>query len=172
MPSTVAARHAAAYAMFAALTVGCGNDPDRESSNRGSGSDTQNTTVENAYIVPAFVPGSCALQIGGTAKLRFTVTNNRAVGVERLVSVSTDAAKSATVPGAANVDIPAGGVLTVGQPQTDLPASGSVTAPAVTLTELDSDARPATSTPVTFTFDDFGPLELRVPIEACPTQQR
>jgi hypothetical protein len=172
MSMTIAARHAVAYALFAALAVGCGGDVDRESSNRGSGSDTQDTTVENAYIVPAFVPGSCALQTGAGAELRFTVTNNRLVEAERLTSVSTDAAKSAAVPDAATVDIPAGGVLTVGQPQTDLPASDSPTAPAVTLTELDPDAKPATSTPVTFTFDQFGPLTVRVPIEACPTQQR
>ncbi|EUA14818.1 hypothetical protein I546_0807 [Mycobacterium kansasii 732] len=36
---------------------------------------------------------------------------------------------------------------------------------------LRESARPGTSVLVTFVFDNYGDLTMRVPIEACPNQQ-
>ncbi|MCK0173603.1 MULTISPECIES: hypothetical protein [Mycobacteriaceae] len=151
--------------LLTAATVGCSPDADPESTNRGTTSTTSLTTVENAFIVPRFLPDSCALQIGDSAALRFTVTNNRPVDVERLTSVSADRAE-VTLPEGAAVDIPAGGVLAFGQPQP------TAALPPATVDGLDADVTPGMSVPMTFTFAEFGPLEIDVPVEACPTQQR
>lgn len=152
---------------LAATVTGCSPDVDHLSTNRGTTSDSQSTTVENAFIVPASPPRSCGQQIGDTAHLRFTVTNNRPAERERLTAVHTDAADVA-LAGAATAEIPAGAALAVGQPH----AGDAIAAPPARLTGLDDRVGPGMSVPVTFTFAEYGPLTLQVPIEACPTQQR
>lgn len=169
MPVTIAGRKAAEYALLAVLTAGCGSDVDVESSNRGSGSDSQATTVTNAYIVPTFVPGSCALQIGDVATMRFTITNNRTVKTERLLAVSTNAAERVSLPAAATHPIPSAGTLAVGRASNDTSAAATVA--AVTLDGLRRNVHPAMSVPVTFTFNEAGQITVQVPVEACPTQQ-
>lgn len=159
-------KHTIGYAMLAALTAACGTDPTITSSNRGADSATEATTIENAYIVPTFIPGSCALQDGALAQLRFTITNNRPAKDEHLLSVNTDAAERITVPRRARAAIPPGGSLAAGQNTT---SPNSV--PAVTLTDLRPRVTPATSVPVTFAFAEFGQITLHVPIEACPVQK-
>lgn len=149
------------------LTVGCGDDPVIDSSNRGAGSHTEATTVENAYIVPTFLPGRCAVQLALGAHLRFTVTNNRSTDTERLLGVSSDAANGASITG--NVDVPPSSTVGFGQPSADAVDSGG-RVPAVHLNGLDPDLRPAMSAQVTFRFVRAGDITMPVPIEACPVQ--
>jgi copper(I)-binding protein len=153
--------------LLAAVTVGCGTDADPPSSNRGSTSDTSATTVDNAYIVPTFVPGSCAPQTGSDARLRFTVTNNRPGRTERLLSVRSDVTNRIDLPPSVTSEIPARGSLAVGQPTA---GTGSVTIPALTLTAPKHDFQPGTSTSFTFSFSEFGEITLQVPVEACPNR--
>jgi copper(I)-binding protein len=154
-------------ALMVILAVGCGSDVEATSSNRGASDDNQATSIDNAYIVPAFVPGSCALQQGDIAQLRFTITNNRPVKEERLLSVTTDAAARITVPDAVTLDIGPGGSLTAGE--FDAASDGSS---AVRLVGLRPAVKPAGSVPVTFRFKEFGNITLRVPVEACPLQKQ
>lgn len=153
----------AGTAAVAMCAVGCGEDPVLGSSNRGSGSHSQSTTVENAYIVPAYVPGRCVIQLGAGGELRFTVTNNRTVETERLLGLSTTAADQARL--IESVPIAPKSTVSFGQPNTH-DASG----PAVRLDRLDADLRPATTADVTFQFERAGDLTLPVPVEACPVQ--
>lgn len=156
-------------AMLVLLTAGCGGDPDLESSNRGSGSDTTGTTVENAYIVPAFVPGRCAIQVPLGAELRFTVTNSRTADAERLLGLSTDAAQQAQP--LHPVDLPPQSTIGFGQPSAEATDSGGHVA-GIRLVELDQGLRPAMSTEVTFRFERAGDIPVRVPVEACPVQSQ
>ncbi|MGV0744608.1 hypothetical protein [Mycolicibacterium sp. XJ870] len=137
------------------LTAGCSQDSDFEPNNRGADTETPGTSVDNAFIVPAHVPGDCAIQVGSDAELRFTATNSRAAGSERLLSITTDAADAVQVPSGGGVDI---------EPK----ASREFTA---TIEGLHEGIRPAMSVDVTFRFDQSGDIGLRVPIEACPAQQ-
>jgi copper(I)-binding protein len=143
------------------------------SSNRGSGSHTAETTVENAFIVPNFVPGSCAIQVGDAARLRFTATNNRSTESERLSGITTAAAESVRITPSAPVVIPPRSSVAAGQP---IEHPGGQAAPdepfTVTVQGLTESARPGTSVDVTFRFEKYGDLEMRVPIEACPTQKQ
>jgi hypothetical protein len=143
--------------------VGCGEDPMLDSSNRGSGSHTEDTTVENAYIVPTYVPGRCVIQLNAGGEIRFTVTNNRPAEAERLLGLSTTAAEQARVID--SVTIGPKSTVSFGELNTD-DASG----PAVRLDQLDPDLRPATTADVTFEFERAGDLTLPVPVEACPVQ--
>ena len=154
-------------ALLALVTGGCGKEYDFESSNRGSGSDTTATTVENAYIVPAFVPGRCAIQLPLGAELRFTVTNGRPAENERLLGLSTNAARQAQP--LRSVDIPPESTVGFGQPSAAaVDAGGRV--PGIRLEELDPGLRPAVSTEITFHFERAGDIPVRVPVEACPVQ--
>ena len=157
---------ASALAGAAALSlcaVGCGEDPVLGSSNRGSGSFTEDTNVENAYIVPTYVPGQCVIQLNAGGEIRFTVTNNSAVETERLLGLSTTAADQARL--IESVPIAPKSTVSFGEPNTH-DASG----PAVRLDRLDADLRPATTADVTFQFERAGDLRLPVPVEACPVQ--
>ena len=59
--------------VLALVVTGCGDDTQTSSSsNRGSGSDTAMTTVQNAYVMPRSLPESCAIQVGDSATLSFT----------------------------------------------------------------------------------------------------
>ena len=159
----------AILSLVATCAVACGNDATPSSSNRGVSSTTEPTSVENAYLVPAFVSGRCAIQVGSTAELRFTISNARSAGTERLLSITTDAAQNVDVPQGAMREIPPRQSLAVGQPIAD-PAGLSTRSPAVTLTGVRDTVIPAHSVEMSFNFDDYGALTMRVPVEACPTQ--
>lgn len=162
-------RAAAIAALLAGLTAGCGEPPTADSSNRGSGSQTEETSVENAFIVPRYRPGSCAIQVGDTADLRFTATNNRVTESERLLDIRTDGADSVGITESADLVIPPQASIAIGQPATG--SADTDDRGAVILTGLRELARPGTSLDVKFVFDRFGDLTMRVPIEACPTQK-
>lgn len=149
--------------------AGCGEDPVLDSSNRGSGSHTDDTSVENAYIVPAYVPGQCAIQLNAGGAMRFTITNNRPAETERLLGISTGAAEQARVIG--SVAIPPKSAVSFGEPNAE-PGAGDASGPPVLLDRLDPDLVPATSADVTFHFERAGDLTFPVPVEACPIQQR
>ena len=149
--------------------VGCGEDPVLDSSNRGSGSHTQDTSVENAYIVPTYLAGRCVIQLNAGGEMRFTVTNNRPADAERLLGLSTSASTKARI--VTDADIPAKSTVSFGEPNVD-PGAGDASRPAVMLDHLDPGLRPATSADVTFHFERAGDLTLPVPVEACPVQER
>lgn len=153
----------------ALATSGCGEDPPLGSSNRGSGSDTERTSVENAFIVPTFLPGRCAIQVDAGAKMRFAVTNGHPTESERLLSVSTNASSDGDIP--SGVDIPAESTVGFGQPSAAaVDAGGAVS--AVQLGQLAPNLKPGMSASVTFHFDRAGDIEMPVPVEACPTQEK
>ncbi|PRC43361.1 hypothetical protein C6A85_000000105765, partial [Mycobacterium sp. ITM-2017-0098] len=111
----------AGTAMLMMSVIGCGEDPVLDSSSRGSGSHTDDTSVENAYIVPTYVPGRCALQLNAGGAMRFTITNNRPAEPERLLGISTSAAEQARVIG--SVAIPPKSTVSFGQPNAE-PGAG------------------------------------------------
>ncbi|MEZ0342424.1 hypothetical protein ACAG25_20880 [Mycobacterium sp. pV006] len=157
-------------ALLAVTAAGCGGDDvTGSSSNRGSGSETGESTVENAFIVPTFLPGECAIQVGSAAKMRFTVTNNSSESVERLEDVSTDVAEVADLE--APVEIAPRSTVAFGQPSAESVQTGTEQ-PALALRELPPDLKPGMSTDVTFHFDRAGEVTIPVPLEACPTQER
>lgn len=163
-PRSVVLLSAAASAV---VLSGCGGESTPASSNRGSGSHTEGTTVENAFIVPTFVPGHCALQAGDAAHLRFTVTNGRPAGVERLQGISSRAAAGQDLDVA--VDIPAKSSVGFGQPSAAAVDAGG-SEPAVRIDALDPHLRPGMSASMTFHFREMGDVTMPVPVEACPTQ--
>ena len=149
----------------------CAVDNQTESSNRDVGTDSGNTRVENAFIVPKFAPGSCAIQVGDTAELKFTAVNNRHTDAERLIGISTPAANAVVIAPGPSIQIAPGTSIAVGQPiqqpTTPAPPQQPFT---VTLQGTTDAVKPATSVNVTFRFDKSGNLDIQVPIEACPTQ--
>ncbi|BBZ60588.1 copper chaperone PCu(A)C [Mycolicibacterium monacense] len=153
----------------ALATSGCGEDPPLGSSNRGSGSETERTSVENAFIVPTFLPGRCAIQLDAGAEMRFTVANGDPTESERLLSVSTSASSDGDI--ASGVEIPAESTVSFGQPTTAA-VDGGGTVSAVQLGRLAPNLTPGMSASVTFHFDRAGDIEMPVPVEACPTQQK
>jgi len=172
MRSSQFRRTCSALAGAAALAVGvagCGEDPVLDSSNRGSGSHTETTTVENAYIVPAYVPGRCVIQFNAGGEMRFTVTNNRPAEAERLLGLSTSAADQARIID--SVDIPPKSTVSFGQPNAELREADD-RGPAVRLDQMDPELRPATTADVTFRFERAGDLTMPVPVEACPVQEK
>ncbi|MBX7450380.1 hypothetical protein GR927_20530 [Mycolicibacterium sp. 3033] len=168
MLTTVAVRTPATIAAATlTLLAGCSSEDDAalRSPNRGTGSTTEDTTVENAYIVPAFVPGRCALQLDAGAALRFTVTNNRETESEKLLAVSVDSAGEARVP--ASPDIPPTSTIAYGQPTGP---DAAQTLAAVRVDRLDPGLKPAMTTDVTFSFERAGDVTIPVAVEACPAQ--
>lgn len=151
----------------AGSAAGC-NDPEVPlSTNRGSGSLSPSTTVENAFIVPAYIPGQCAIQVNSGGVMRFTITNNRQVETERLLGISTSAAQTAHI--VTNVNIPPNSTVSFGEPSAQ-PLEDNPPRSAVQLEGLDPDLRPANLADVTFQFQEAGNLTLPVPVEACPRQ--
>jgi copper(I)-binding protein len=120
----------------------------------------------NAYIVPLFAPGNCAVQVGDLAELRFTATNNRDTETERLLSIRTDAARTVRISPTASLDIPPNSSIAAGQPS----GQGRPTSFDVAIDGLRDSAKPGTSVDVTFQFEKAGPLTIRTPVEACPRQ--
>jgi len=161
----------ATVAVATMTTAACSHDVDRESSNRGAGTETTLTTVDNAFIVPHFIPGSCAIQVGDDADLSFTVTNNRPADTEHLHAVTTDAADAVRVTPSA-IAIPPKSTIAAGQPadRLDEPTASGAHVDAV-VDGLTPRATPGTSITMTFDFAKAGKVALRVPIEACPTQK-
>lgn len=158
-------------ALLMALAAGCGNGVDTDSSNRGSGTDTEPTSVENAFIVPRFVPGSCAIQVGDDADLRFTASNIRPAESERLLEITTEAADIVRISPTATLEIPPKTTIAAGQPVENLDDPAAPDKPiTVTLGGMKDNATPGKAVDVTFRFEKSGELVLRVPIEACPTQ--
>lgn len=162
-----------ALATTVPMLAACLPEPDINSSNRGSGTDTETTSVENAYIVPQFKGTSCAIQVGDSAQLKFTATNNRSAEPERLTGITTPAAEIVRIAPTSTLEIPPRSSIAAGQPVENL---GDVTAPdkpfTVTLEGTGDRIQPGIPVDVTFRFEKFGELTLNVPIEACPTQQR
>jgi copper(I)-binding protein len=156
-------------ALLVAVTAGCQATAIPKTDNRGAGTDKAMTAVENAYLVPAFVPGSCALQAGDAAKLSFTVINNRSIGSERLTAIVTDAAANVVVPAGGTAAIPPGEALALGQPR--VTGAHATELPAAHITGLRPQVKAGTSVIVTFTFADAGQLTMKVPVEACPAQE-
>lgn len=153
------------------LLAGCGGDPAIGSSNRGAGSHTEQTSVENAFIVPRFVPGSCAIQVGDAAALTFTVTNDRITEPERLLGIESPAAEAIRLSPDATLQIPPESSIAAGQPIEDV-GDGATDRPfTVSIEGLRESARPGTSVDMTFRFENQGEIALNVPIEACPTQR-
>lgn len=151
------------------VLVGCSEESVPRSSNRGSGSATDDTSVENAFIVPSYEPGNCAMQVDAGGAMRFTVTNNSPTENERLLGLSTDAAAPARVT--ADAAIPPESTVSFGEPNAELNA-GDANRPPVELDRLAPDLVPATSTDVTFHFERAGDVTLPVPVEACPLQKQ
>ncbi|WP_253662265.1 copper chaperone PCu(A)C [Williamsia maris] len=148
---------------LAALTA-CGSDDDGGSSNRGSGTETDPISVENVFVVPAAVPGNCTVQIGGTAALRYVVSNSSSTTPDRLVSISTAQAERVETAPALPVDIPVNTTTGSGQP-----ARGA-DALTTRLVGLRDAAAPGVSFDVRFTFATAGEITVRVPVEACPVR--
>jgi hypothetical protein len=147
--------------------------PDIDSSNRGSGTDTETTSVENAYIVPRFKATSCAIQVGDSAQLNFIATNNKSTESERLTGITTPAAETVRIAPTATLEIPPRSRIAAGQPVENLDEVNAPDRPfTVTLEDTNDLIQPGTSVEVAFQFDRFGELKLNVPIEACPTQQQ
>ncbi|MFV9635817.1 hypothetical protein [Mycobacterium neumannii] len=147
------------------LLAGCGSYTTGESTNRGSGSETPETTVENAFVVPRYLPGSCAIQVGESAELRFTITNNRPAEAERLEAITTPAAEAVRIDPSPPIEIAAGTALATGQPvEPGQPFT-------VTLDGINQTVRPAYNVDVTFRFQKSGELTMPVPVEACPRQE-
>jgi len=171
MKTTTAVR-TGALACGAALVLSlpsCGEQATSDSSNRGSGTDLESVNVENAYIVPAFLPGRCAIQLDAGARMRFSVTNNSATDSEQLLGLSTTAANEARI--LHNPGIPPRSTVGFGQPSAE-PVDAGGRVPSVRLDGLDPQLHPAMSPEVTFTFRNAGEITMRVPVEACPTQAR
>lgn len=138
----------------ALLTAGCAERSDFDPNNRGSDTETPQTSVDNAFIVPAYQPGRCAIQVGSAANLRFSATNSRPAESERLLAITTDAADAVRISASGEMDI----------------APKSSQQFIATVEGLRDSVRPAMSVDVTFQFAKSGEIELRVPVEACPAQ--
>lgn len=136
------------------------------STNRGSGSLTEGTTVENAFIVPVFLADRCAIQLDAGAKMLFTVTNASPSDTERLVGVTTNVAANADID--TSVEIPPQSTVGFGEPAA--PSVGK-RVPPVQLGELDPNLKAGMTANVTFQFDRTGDIVMPVPVEACPRQK-
>ncbi|MGV0716800.1 hypothetical protein ABQE93_15465 [Mycolicibacterium sp. XJ662] len=168
--ASIRLRGAAAGALLALLAAGCGGGSEIGSSNRGANTQTAQTSVENAYIVPRFLPGSCAIQVGEDAALTFTATNNRSGEAEKLLGIESDAAEAIRIAPNATLEIPPRTSIAAAQPIEDVPRPPGEKPFTVIVEGLDESARPATSVDVTFRFEKQGDLTMKVPVEACPTQ--
>lgn len=150
--------------------AGCGDD-ENGSSARGADTQTDGTSVENAFIVPNAAPGSCAVQVGDTAEIKFTVTNNRHNEPERLMRISTEIADTVQIVPGPGLPIPAGASISAGEP-IEQPASADLPDQPFTVTvqSVSRAVEPGMSVPVIFEFEKYGDLPVEVPVEACPPQ--
>ncbi len=163
---------ASIVAASAVVLVGCGGDePNINSSNRGANDGNGETTIENAFIAPAYTL-SCVLQVDAPAQLSFTATNSGSLETETLLSISTPAAESVTIeaPDGA-LEIKPKQSIAAGQPVENVgdPAGPDLPFFAV-MRGLSEEIQPGKSVSVTFSFDRGGDLTFNVPVDACPTQ--
>lgn len=147
--------------------VGCQERREPDSPGRGSGSATAGSSVENARLLPRFLPGSCELPAGAPADLQFTATNSRTDEVERLLDVTTGAADDVRITPDNGIEIKPLQSVGVGQPETTT-ADANKRPRSIVLTGLRPDVRPGTSVSMTFVFQQEGDLSVRVPVEDCP----
>jgi copper(I)-binding protein len=174
-PTPSALRHTVAITIVALLAAACQNDNPQLSPNRGVDSHTEMTSVLNAYIVPQFVPGHCAIQVGKDGELSFTITNNRTTDPERLLNITTAAADAVHISGNSQPTIEPRSSIAAGQPHTkankqaDLPQRMPPSL-HVTLNGLRDSVKPGTVTDVTFQFEKAGSITVPVPVDACPSQ--
>ncbi|WP_234794293.1 hypothetical protein [Mycolicibacterium flavescens] len=99
------------------------------------------------------------------------MTNNRITEPERLLGIETPAAEAIRLSPDATLRIPPETSIAAGQPIEDV-TDGTPDRPFTAVVEgLRESARPGTSVDMTFHFDKQGDLEMKVPIEACPTQK-
>ncbi len=152
--------------------VGCGDRvDDLGSSNRGGDGVAAETSVENAFIIPAYTE-SCVLQVDAPAPLTFTVANNGDLEPERLLEISTPAAESVIL------EAPQGGFeiapqtrVSVGQPVENVDAPDAPDQPySAVLVGVTDDVQPGLNVPVTFTFERAGEINFDVAVDACPSQ--
>ncbi len=153
------------------LATGCGRENDVGSSSRGSGSDTELTTVENAYLVPRTEAGACAVPVADSGEIRFAVTNNRPVETEALLVINTDVADSVHIAPPPPLDIAPQTRIAAGQPieQPADPAAPDIPF-RVTVDGLDEGLEAGLSVDITFDFEEQGQLTLQIPVEPCPRQ--
>lgn len=156
----------------AVAVAGC-NDNEGVNSTHARGSEGQvgAVTVQNAYVVPALVPGTCSIQYDAPAELSFTATNN-AREADRLIGIESPAAASVQLHAAPDeLVIPADGALAAGQPVAEPARHGAETPIAVQVNQLQDWVQPGRHLDMRFTFERAGTLELAVPVDSCPTQQ-
>jgi len=160
-------------AALSVALVGCGDneDNDLDSSNRGGDGVAGETSIENAFIIPAYL-GSCVLQVDAPAPLTFTVTNNNELETERLLDISTPAAETVTLTGPdGGLEIAPQARVAVCQPVENINQPDAPDQPYLAVLEgLTDDVEPGKSVPVTFTFARAGELTFNVGVDACPTQ--
>ncbi|MEE3849821.1 hypothetical protein VZC37_05730 [Gordonia sp. LSe1-13] len=153
----------------AALLAACSDDPDGGSSNRGSGysgTGAGEVSIGNAFITPENIGGRCALQVGGEAGFRYIISNGSETDPVTFTGISTDVAESVQISPAGPKQIEPESEINSGVPGADLaPGDGAFT---TTLIGLREDAEPGQSFTVTFTFENSDPVDLIVPVEACP----
>lgn len=155
-------RRAGVAAALIAMTsmAGCGEDTESGSSNRGSGTDTNPISVEDAFIVPRSINAFCSLQVGDSASMRYAVSNSSTTAGDQLVGIRTDeAARVETTP---SLPIAVGVAAIV---RSDVGSGAQLSTRLVGLT---NSARPGISFDVTFRFATVGDVVVRVPVEACP----
>lgn len=131
------------------------------SSNRGGGTETAPISIENVFIVPRTVNGACSIQVGSTADLRYTVSNSSTTRPDRLVGITTSAARqvrAAPTP----VSVPVDATVTSGE--------GSRNGLSTELVGLAERADPGKSFPVSFRFATAGSITVRSAVEACPVR--
>jgi copper(I)-binding protein len=158
--------------LAAVAVTGCNDNHGENSSHaRGSEGNIGAVTVQNAYLVPALLPGTCVIQYEAPAELAFTATNN-ALEPDRLTAIESPAAGSIQLrAGPEQLVIPADGALAAGQPVAQPERPGSEESITVQVNQLQDWVKPGRNLDIRFTFDRAGTLELAVPVDSCPTQQ-
>ncbi|WP_249644676.1 copper chaperone PCu(A)C [Nocardia sputi] len=157
---------------LAIVAGGCADNEGENSSHaRGSEGTAGEVTVQNAYLVPALLPGTCVIQYDAPAELSFTATNN-AGEPDRLVGIESPAAGSVRIQ--ADPDelvIAADGALAAGQPVEQPDRPGSEAPITVDVVELRDWVQPGRNLDMRFTFENAGTVQMAIPVDACPTQQ-
>lgn len=166
----MSARHARSVlpALAACVVVSGCADGGSERSDRDERGDT---SVENAFIVPAF-DTACVLQINAPAQLSFTATNNSSTTTEQLQTISTPAASAVSITApVAGLTLAPHTSIAAGQPVQNTSGSAAPDQPfAVSLRGLRETVQPGKSVPVTFEFTRAGSISIDVAVDACPTQ--